>query len=385
MDRPGDRYGYYQIGDVRVYSHIEKIELLHSHPCDWRWVYNDDFFSQYDWSKEPRESIDELYGARAKQLRKDYDYLVLYYSGGYDSANVLYAFLDNGIYPDEICIFYSRHDTVSNQYLELKDYTWKKVAEIEKNYPQIKIRKVDYSDYFFNWSSRIKEANPNQDLIYNFGPMLSLNHMMMDLSHKYINDWKQILDSGKKIAWIHGAEKPSLRYFNNQWIFNFHDGLVRANLTPLRQKIDNGNIGVYEFFYWAPHALSAKIIIKQCHLLKQLYAQQARENFSKILGAKPYVEGYGWTVGTMSLPFTKTIYPRNFMTNEQFFTTKTPFHIWGNRDQWYFNSHHPGSQEHWAIYRSTFDEKYAHWRKWYNNGETIDGGFINSMSKDYII
>jgi len=121
MERPGDRYGYYQVGDTRTYSRYERMDLLHQHPCDWRWVYNDNFFSQYDWTREPTESLDELYKQRAEQLRRDYDYLVLYYSGGYDSANLLHAFLDNDIYPDEIAIFYSRYDTVSNQYLELKD------------------------------------------------------------------------------------------------------------------------------------------------------------------------------------------------------------------------------------------------------------------------
>lgn len=385
MNRAGDRYGYYQVGDVRTYSRYERMDLLHEHPRDWSWHYNDDFFSQYDWTQEPTESLDELYKQRAEQLRRDYDYLVLYYSGGYDSANLLHAFLDNDIYPDEIAIFYSRYDTVSNQYLELKDYTWKKVEDIKKRYPQIKIRKIDYSDYFFKWDSLLKEVNPSQDLIYNFGCALSLNHIMIDLSYRYIDDWKQILDSGKKLAWMHGVEKPQLRYLNNKWIFNFHDTAIQVNLTPIRQKIDNGSIGTYELFYWAPTDVCAKIIIKQCHLLKQLYNSQAQEDFSKIEGAKNYVEGYGYTIDTMSLPFVETIYPRNFLKNEEFFTIKNPFHIWGNRDQWYFNSDHPGSRKHWAMYLSTFDEKYAHWKKWYNDGNSIDSGFINSMSRDYII
>jgi hypothetical protein len=381
----GDRYGYYQIGDVKTYSRFDLMDLHAESPQAWKWHYNDEFFNAYDWAVEPRESIDELYRNRAEQLRRDYDYLVLYYSGGYDSANMLYAFLDNGIYPDEICVFYSRHDTVSNQYLELRDHTWKKLAEIAKKYPQIKIRKVDYSDYFFNWSSRVKEVNPDQDLIYNFGTILSLNHMMMDLSHRYIDDWKHILDNGQKMAWIHGAEKPSLRYLDDKWIFNFHDGLIRANITPLRQKIDNGKIGVYEFFYWAPTETCAKIMIKQCHLLKQLYDPQAQKDFSQIPGARPCAEGYGHSVDTMSLPFTRTIYPRNFAGNEQFFTIKNSSHVWGNRDQWYFNSDHPGSQEHWAMYRSTFSEKYQHWRQWYHDGNSIASGIKNAMSRDYII
>jgi hypothetical protein len=385
MKRPGDRYGYYQVGKDKTYSRYERMDMLHKHPSDWSWVYNDDFFSQYDWTQEPTESIDQLYKQRAEQLRRDYDYLIFFYSGGYDSANMLHAFLDNGIYPDEICIFYSRHDQVSHQYLELRDITWKKVEDIEKRYPQIKIRRLDYADYFFKWNTLLKEANPTRDLIYNFGSALSLNHLMIDLSYKFINDWKQLLDSGKKLAWIHGVEKPVLRYLNEQWIFNFHDALIQVNISPMRQQVDKGNIGTYEFFYWSPNEQSAKIIIKQCHLLKRLYDSQARKDFSKIEGANPYVEGYGQSVDTMSLPFVKAIYPRNFIDDEKFFLAKNPFHVWGNRDQWYFNSDHPGSKEHWALYRSTFDDSKQHWKPWYNDRNTIDSGFINSMSKNYYI
>jgi hypothetical protein len=385
MERPGDRYGYYQVGDTRTYSRYERMDLLHQHPCDWRWVYNDNFFSQYDWTREPTESLDELYKQRAEQLRRDYDYLILYYSGGYDSANMLHAFLDNGIYPDEIAVFYSRYDTVSNQYIELRDYTWKKIADIQERYPQIKIRKIDYSDYFFKWDSLLKEANPKQDLIYNFGNALSINHLMLDLLYKHIDDWKLMLDDGKKVAWVKGVEKPRLRFLNGKWIFNFHDAHTQLNNTPLRQMIDNGNIGTNEFFCWAPTDVCANIIIKQCRLVKKLFDTQARADFSKIEGANKHVDGYGYTFDNMSLPFVKTIYPRNFAEDEQFFITKTPHHIWGNRDQWYFNSEHPGSQTHWQMYRSTFDEKYAHWRPWYNDGQSIDSGFINSISRDYVI
>ena len=69
----------------------------------------------------------------------------------------------------------------------------------------------------------------------------------------------------------------------------------------------------------------------------------------------------------------------------KFFLAKNPFHVWGNRDQWYFNSDHPGSKEHWALYRSTFDDSKQHWKPWYNDRNTIDSGFINSMSKNYYI
>lgn len=385
MNRAGDRYGYYQVGDVRTYSRYERMDLLHEHPCDWSWHYNDDFFSQYDWTQEPIESIDQLYRARAKQLREENEYLVVYYSGGYDSANMLHAFLDSGMYPDEIAIFYSRHDKVSNQYLELRDITWKKVDELIKRYPQIKVRRIDYSEHICRWDKIIDEFGDGKRYIDQFGGAITLNHIVIDAMMYLIEDWKNMSEQNKKIILVHGADKPQLRYLDNRWIFNFHDALAQLFVGPLAQVISDRMPNNNEAFYWAPTELCAKIIIKQCHLLKQLYDLRAKENFSKIEEAKSYTQGYGWTLDVMSLPFVKTIYPRNFLENEEFFIKKNPSHVWGNRDQWYFNSDHPGSQKHWAMYLSTFDEKYAHWKKWYNDGKSIDSSFINSISKDYII
>jgi len=141
-----DQYGYYQMGDFKTYSVYELMDQYHKDPQPYQWIYNDDFFSQYDWTQEPTESLDELYKQRALELREQYDYLVLFYSGGYDSANMLHAFLDNGIKIDEICRIDSKYDTTSHRYLEGKWKTWKQLDELEKRYPKIKIRRFDNGD-----------------------------------------------------------------------------------------------------------------------------------------------------------------------------------------------------------------------------------------------
>ncbi len=63
-----------------------------------------DAFDKADWSKEPTKSLKQLYRERAQQLRDDYDYLVVYFSGGSDSITVVNAFLNNNIKIDEIVI-----------------------------------------------------------------------------------------------------------------------------------------------------------------------------------------------------------------------------------------------------------------------------------------
>lgn len=385
MGTHGDRYGFYQIGDFKTYSRYELMDQHHKNPQEWKWVYNDDFFSQFEWTQEPQESIDTLYKKRAEQLRRDYDYLILYYSGGYDSVNMLNAFLDNNLHVDEICIFYSGLDIVSNQYKELKTITWNKFKKLKEKYSKIVFREIDYADYFFTWHKQIESLNLGKDILYMFGAALSINHLVTDLLFKHVNDWKRLLNLGKKVAWVQGVDKPQLRYHNNQWIFNFHDGLTQVNISPMRQMIDDGKIGTYEFFYWGVSVEAANILIKQCHLLKKFYNNQAQKDFSKIEGSKSYKEGYGWEIDKMSLPYVKTIYPRNFINGEEYFVEKNAFHIWGNRDQWFFNSAYPGSSLHWEMYQSLFKKNKIHYCGWYNDEKTVDSGFKNAMSNDYII
>ena len=46
-----DRYGYYQIGDFKTYSVYQMMDYHHKNPQPYKWIYNDDFFSQYDWTQ----------------------------------------------------------------------------------------------------------------------------------------------------------------------------------------------------------------------------------------------------------------------------------------------------------------------------------------------
>jgi hypothetical protein len=383
--KPGDRYGFYEIGNLKTYS---KIELIHNHyrlPQKWKYNYNDLFFSRYNWTIEPKETIDTLYRKRAEQLRQQYDYLILYYSGGHDSSNILDAFLKNNIPLDEICIFYSDKDGVSNQYKELSTITHLKIKWLKSNFPKLKIRKLNYAEYFLKWNHIIKNTMPEANLLDMFGSLLTINRLILSMAHVLIDDWKKILKKGKKLAWISGIDKPMIRYIDKKWIFNFHDACIHCMIPPFRQIIDDGTIGAYEFFYWAPTDECAKIIIKQCHLLKNAYNTQAILDFSKIPGAKIFKPGYGWEIDRLSNGFTSTIYPREKFSKEIYYNEKNSQFVWGDRDQWFFNSNHEGSQVHWDLYLGTKSKLYDHFHAWYNDGASIDRGFKNSISLNYVI
>ena len=96
-----DIYGFYKSDGVKFYSKYEAMCL--GTPSKTTWHYNDQLFSSFDWKKPSMMPLSELYRRRAEQLRNDYDYLILMYSGGADSENILDTFVTNNIHLDEVC------------------------------------------------------------------------------------------------------------------------------------------------------------------------------------------------------------------------------------------------------------------------------------------
>jgi len=125
--------------------------------------YYDDIFESVDKSLLGKHNLDKLYRSRAQQLRDEYDYLILYFSGGSDSYNILKTFLDNDIKLDEICVkwpmvvvdkqLYTPNTTDKSafNYLSEWDYAIKPVLDqIKISHPEIKIEIADWSDFNFN-------------------------------------------------------------------------------------------------------------------------------------------------------------------------------------------------------------------------------------------
>ena len=100
-----DIFGVYRVGDFDFYSKVEAIEMHTKTGIHPYWDFNEAVYRSRDWTVEPSVDLSELYRRRAQQLRDKYDYLVLWYSSGADSDNVLRSFLDNDILIDEVASF----------------------------------------------------------------------------------------------------------------------------------------------------------------------------------------------------------------------------------------------------------------------------------------
>ena len=235
------------------------------------WDFSDDYFSKFDWTTEPPESLSYYYTQRCQQLRDTYDYLILYYSGGSDSHNILEHFLKNNIFVDEVVIshtikYYEKYKKQSRAYnADQIQNEWYYVGKndltvLEKRSPNTKITVHDYTHTILNLDglgqSWIDECGESfQPSVAQYVERLYLPHMM------------ELYDK-KKVGHIYGVDKPRVFMHNNAWYLSFLDIVtsLQAPIQPLEHKHDFINI---EKFYWAPE--SANMLIKQAHLIKKFY------------------------------------------------------------------------------------------------------------------
>jgi hypothetical protein len=267
-----DHYGYYICGTKKFYNKFQAILYAKSNNCAVNFYFNDDIFGRYDWKVEPSESLDELYTRRALELRSQYDYLVLHFSGGYDSGNILETFAKNNIHIDEIYIRGSTSTSVtnanitssSNQYAEVELTAIPLAEHVKATYmPYVKITVQDTVPYIIDtWSKNTKWIDDMD--ISDFSPSTIIKKMYDDLNPRY----KKLTEAGKSVGHIMGMEKPDIYYQDGEYYTRFLDKFSLLH-TPHR----NNELPMHlEPFYWAPSC--AEMIIKQCHVIKKYIKQQ---------------------------------------------------------------------------------------------------------------
>lgn len=324
-----DRFGFYQVGDLKFYSKLEAIECEKKTGKPINWHFNSEVFECYDWSVEPSESLAELYRIRAQQLRDDYDYLVLWLSGGSDSTNILNTFINNDIKLDEVASYVNYDATKSTTGVlngEIYNQATVLATQAKEKQPQLHHRIIDLSKMtvdFYSDKNRL-------DWIYCMNAHFSPNNVARQNIKLSVPEWRQLFDSGKRVAFIGGIDKPQVININNNYYFRFVDIFI-DNLVSPYQQIENRPWEFTEPFYWAPEC--AKMLIKQGHVIKNfiknksplLYSTQATGVVQTVNGNLQYVDE-----NTIS----QLIYP-DWKLNQ--WQAKSPSLITSYRDQWFFN------------------------------------------------
>jgi hypothetical protein len=226
--------------------------------------FYDKEFSFVNWKIEPVETLPELYRQRAQQLRDMYEYLILCYSGGADSTNILETFYYNGIHLDEILTVGAlSQDTHSgsdeNHNGELYHNVFPTLASMDL--PNTKVTVFDYSTLF--------------DDLKNFSVASDTDWAKNTVTHFSPHNWfwrdirKWVGPKDRKTAIIMGIDKPSLVPDPNTGVigFRFNDQSIFSYGRTLESiSVDNSDI---INFYW--DTSTSNLISKQHHVLKNFY------------------------------------------------------------------------------------------------------------------
>lgn len=231
--------------------------------------YFDEIFSSYDWTVEPAETLDDLYKERALQLREKHQYLILMFSGGSDSTNMLESFLRNNIKVDEIvCVFPLQAIEKFKHTFDPRDrspknnmfeYTYAALPLLQKisiYHPNIKITVLDYIDETLD----IIEKNKFHKLARSNG-IINFASGFVYKAFEYAKTLK------KASTLVYAIDKPRISYDQKQktWQHRFLD--FHLSYGEFEDDVFNGERPKIEYFYYTPNL--PKIVIKQCQLIKR--------------------------------------------------------------------------------------------------------------------
>ena len=239
---------FYEVGNKKFENKNHAIYEASITKSKISWNFYDSVFDNFAKTKLNtlgQIPLNDWYKLRAQQLRDTYDYLILNYSGGPDSHNILMTFLNNNIKLDEIHVKYST--TVDSKIYSPNtvvhgaenihsewDYVIKPVLDkLSATNPEIKIDIHDvFQDNFII----------NDDTFLN-APSHFLGAFELRRQQSYSKSVDIERDKGHRVADIYGIDKPIVRCKEKEFFIFFDDVSVSVggNRHP--------NI---ELFYWTP-------------------------------------------------------------------------------------------------------------------------------------
>jgi len=272
---------YYFKENLQIKSKLEALEYEKIKKKECTFFYNDHIYSHLNWKKEPDGSLFFHYKNQAERLRDVYDYLILCYSGGIDSTNILETFFYNNIKLDKILSIgsFSQDSFKGDDTNRNGEIYYNVIPYIEhlglKNILQI----VDYTKYFSDLK-KLSLLENKENWIEKTGSWFSPHHWFWrDLICLTVpEDMKK-----KRVGIIFGRDKPVLDIEDKKYFFRFLDTCCDAYISegydPRYDKIDIIN------FYWDPEY--PWILLKQLHIIKKFIEfsnskQVSIDNYRKV-------------------------------------------------------------------------------------------------------
>lgn len=266
------KLGYYVCDNVEFDSKIQAAIYANKVKKPITWQFNNNVFDRYDWTKEPQETLDQLYDRRSRQIRNTYDYVILSYSGGADSHNILMSFIRQGLHLDEIIVntmtkgnsaFTTVDSNIKNPENAAAEHelqTVPRLKELQPKIPKTKITIVDLSDHLFQSLEKAGDASWVLDKREGLNPLGATR-----FNYLHFNNVRQQFDKDKKIALVLGIEKPRTHIVDNKLYIRFADR--SANIVTVAEYFKEYTNSRVEFFYWSPDCCD--LLCKQGHIIKK--------------------------------------------------------------------------------------------------------------------
>lgn len=274
--------GFWRLDRECFFNKHKAVRAAVKSPYNLRYHFFDEVYESLDWSKEPTETIEQLYKERAQQIRDEYSYVALAYSGGSDSECVLHSFLSNNIHLDEVITsfpiaaadkhrhaFNPSNTSPINSMFEYYEAALPKLQKIATNYPLTKITVVDNTEYTLD---EIRKGRAH---------LHDRNGMHMAMSQIQNTQMYELLKGNqtKNRCIIVGVEKPVVVFDVQEKMFKV---CVSMDVSTSRA-VDVGDLwNTSEWpetvpFFSSPQC--GKMVIKQCKLLKPLLKQIISQHY----------------------------------------------------------------------------------------------------------
>lgn len=257
--------GHYNVNGKFFTEKIDAILYANTTLADITWEFHDNIYNNINWTVEPEPSMDDFYKMRAQQIRDQYDYVIVLCSGGGDSTNVIYSFLNNNILIDEIIAsapitgldkwkHQTKDNAADNTISETLYAQLPLINTIKQEFPHIKVTINDYFEAMTefktdDWLFRAGEwIHPTSGARYN---LEKLTHI------------RALADQGKKIGIVYGIDKPTLVLEADSTISMLMSdravSVQRPAFDTFYPNVDN------VLFYYSPDMPLMQV--KQCHML----------------------------------------------------------------------------------------------------------------------
>ena len=265
MNTDKDKFGYYQVGQFKTYSKIEAIELHVITGIHPEWRFNDLAFGSYDWTIEPWQDLSELYAKRARQIRNQYDYVVIFFSGGADSFNIVNTFIKNKIPFEELATYhYAKADSHRDSYfnVELERAAFPQIKKWKEMGINFVHRDIDTSE---STMKIIADNHYRTNRVYYSNHLFGNNNLARSYIRETEPDYQRIIESGRRLVFVWGADKPRIYKENDRLCLKFLD-LIDTTISSRTQMLSRDNEHD-ELFYWSPDAMD--VMCKQAHILRR--------------------------------------------------------------------------------------------------------------------